>query len=77
MNPIESYLNELIVNIDNVKDLDKDDLINILYLIYNNKENTSPIIYNMIEIILFKFFLYLEENEKNNLINIYNQIKKE
>lgn len=77
MNPIESYLNELIVNIDNVKDLDKDDLINILYLIYNNKENTSPIIYNMIEIILFKFFLYLEENEKNNLINIYNQIKQE
>ena len=77
MNPIESYLNELIVNIDNVKDLDKDDLINILYLIYNNKENTSPIIYNMIEIILFKFFLYIEENEKNNLINIYNQIKQE
>ena len=49
MNPIESYLNELIVNIDNVKDLDKDDLINILYLIYHNKENTYPIIYNMIE----------------------------
>ena len=77
MNPIECYLNEIVVNIDNVKDLDKDDLINILYLIYNNKENTSPIIYNMIEIILFKFFLYLEENEKNNLINIYNQIKQE
>lgn len=74
MNPIELYLNELIINIDKVKDLDKDDLINILYLLNNNNE---LIIQNMINIILFKFFIYQEEKEQNNLISIYNKIKQE
>lgn len=77
MNDIELYLNQLIINIDQIKDLDKDDLINILYLLYTQKENMSSVIYNMIEIILFKFFIYQEEKEENNLINIYNQIIKE